>query len=194
MFLGVLAIIRILKFQKKYDFVGTALVALWLGYQLQSLVSINQIGLAVCGWTVTGALIGYSYCLNETHETVNQNRVKSGFIASFAAVVGLGIGIPPFAADTAWRSALDRGDGNAILKVANQWPQDSYRLTNIAFALEKSNLPDDAVRIARESVKFNPRNYDSWKLFVQISKSTPAEKNYGVEMLHKLDPLNTELK
>jgi O-antigen ligase len=194
MMLGIFAIIRIIKFQKKYDFVGTALVSIWLGYHLQSLVSINQIGLAVCGWAVTGALIGYSQLLKGSNKANNEKRIKTAIGPSIAAILGLAIGIPPFAVDAGWRSALNKGDGNAILKIADQWPRDTYRLTNIAFALEKSNLPDDAVRIARENVIFNPRSYDAWKLLVQISKSTPAEKNHAVEMLHKLDPLNTELK
>jgi len=201
MSMGLLSAIRIIKNMKQFDPLATALIVGFLGYQAQSIISINQIGLAICGWAFTGALIGYSKHQSQSKENmdlvkVNQifNRGNTVTPIIIGSVVGLVLALPPFIADAGWRAALNRGDAAAIIQVANQWPKDTYRMTNITFALEKSNLSDEAVKVARENVRFNPRSYDAWKLLVQISKSTEKEKYRGVEMMRKLDPLNIELK
>jgi rRNA maturation protein Rpf1 len=150
-----------------------------------------------------GGLVSYSVIQNSSHATnqeskqisiVSKSKGNPIFITFVGLAIGLVIALPPFVADAQWRAALRKGDGAAIIKNATQWPEDSRRLTEIAFALEKSNLPDDAIKIARENVRFNPRSTDAWRLLAQLSKSTPEEKTQGVAMMHKLDPLNTELK
>lgn len=198
---GAIAVFRIIKKMKSFDPLGSALIVGWLGYQAQSFISINQIGLAICGWALTGALIGYERIYSKepniatnTRNMPANNSFNSSFAIFLGSILGLVIALPPFVADAGWRSALKRGDGAAIIKVATQWPKDTYRLSNIAIALEKSNLTDEAIVIARENVLFNPRSYDAWKLLIQLSMSTPEEQSRGLEMLHKLDPLNTEHK
>jgi O-antigen ligase len=57
--LGAFAILRGIRRTRNYDPIFVALSVAWIGYQLQSLISINQIGLAVWGWVLTGALIAY---------------------------------------------------------------------------------------------------------------------------------------
>jgi len=203
MVFGVIAMVQIIKRMKSFDVLGVGLIVSWIGYQIQSLVSINQIGLAVCGWVLTGALIGYSRILSKVEQNSsnlvnkddrNVNIKGSIFLPVIGVFVGLAIAIPPFAADAAWRTALKKGDGAGITKVAQQWPRDTYRITQIAIALEKSGLVDQSLLLARENVKFDPRSFDAWRVLSQVTKSTPEEKAKSIEMMHKLDPLNTELK
>jgi hypothetical protein len=54
-----ISLIKVVLRSKKYDPIFVAISVGWLGYQLQSLISINQIGLAIWGWVLTGALIAY---------------------------------------------------------------------------------------------------------------------------------------
>ena len=54
-YLGVKNILRMEKFDPFY----TAIFASWVGYQAQSVISINQIGLALWGWVLSGLIIGY---------------------------------------------------------------------------------------------------------------------------------------
>lgn len=200
---GVLAVIRIIRKMKTFDALGTGLIVAWIGYQVQSLVSINQIGLAVCGWALTGALIGYASILSRSEQDGVNVRSKSEknikgkqsvLLPALGVFVGLAIAVPPFAADAAWRTTLKRGDGAGISKVALQWPKDTYRITQIAIALEKSGLVDQSLILARENIKFAPRSFDAWRVLSQVTKSTPEEKARSIEMMRKLDPLNTELK
>lgn len=203
MIFGVIAVIQIIKRMKSFDPLGVGLVVAWIGYQIQSLVSINQIGLAICGWVLTGALIGYSKILDREEQNgrnvlgKNVKNIKgsnSVFPATFGLVLGMAIATPPFAADAAWRNTLNNGDGEGIIKVAQQWPKDTYRITQIAIALEKSGLVEQSLTLARENVKFDPRSFDAWRVLSRVTKSTPEEKARAIEMMHKLDPLNVELK
>ncbi|MEI8025892.1 MAG: O-antigen ligase family protein, partial [Pseudomonadota bacterium] len=63
-YLGILgfafvSIIRVTARRKEYDRVFVGLTAVWLCYEVQSFISINQIGLAIWGWLFTGLLVAY---------------------------------------------------------------------------------------------------------------------------------------
>ncbi len=57
--MGAKSILLVMHRTRVYDPTFVALSVGWIGYQLQSLISINQIGLAAWGWVLTGALIAY---------------------------------------------------------------------------------------------------------------------------------------
>jgi hypothetical protein len=57
--LALIAIIKVVRRMQGYDAVFIAMTAAWICYQTQSLISINQVGLALWGWVLTGALIAY---------------------------------------------------------------------------------------------------------------------------------------
>jgi hypothetical protein len=199
--LAVIAIYKQSRRSKQFDPLFVALTAGVVGYLAQSIVSINQIGLAICGWVLFGCVIGYER-LNRLVSTGSNSDVKDSNAKSgkasvsmvIAGIVGFAIALPPFVTDAQWKSALNRGDGDALIELASKWPRDIYRMTNIVFTLEKNNFADDAVVLARKTVEFNPRSYEAWKLLVQISKSSQEEKIKGVEMMRKLDPRNTKLQ
>jgi O-antigen ligase len=57
--LAAIAIIKVARRMQGYDAVFIAMATAWICYQTQSLISINQVGLALWGWVLTGALIAY---------------------------------------------------------------------------------------------------------------------------------------
>jgi O-antigen ligase len=56
---AIISIIKVIKRSKKFDSNFVAIVAGWVAYQVQSIVSINQIGLAIWGWILSGLIVGY---------------------------------------------------------------------------------------------------------------------------------------
>jgi O-antigen ligase len=68
--------IKALRLQQNKLVVGT-LLGIWVGYQVQSLVSIDQIGVGVWGWIVGGALFGLSKVDINPSETVNLGQSTS---------------------------------------------------------------------------------------------------------------------
>ena len=81
--LVLLHIWRGLRTFKKFDLVFVSLAATWLCYQAQSIISINQIGIAIWGWILNGAVIAYEKITRsaanqpEISKTKRENRVRT---------------------------------------------------------------------------------------------------------------------
>jgi O-antigen ligase len=207
--LSVIAIIKVTLRNRKYDAVFVTLTTAWTCYQLQSIISINQIGLAVWGWLFGGALIAYEIV---TRPKVDQSQsiqgkrkngpvkkqqgetvVTSTLIAGVGAVIGLLIAVPPYSADAKWRTALGSQNLNKIeaaLVPGYLNPANSYKYANAVQLLEGSKLFDIALKYAQIGVEFNPDNFDAWRVLYLITKSSPEEKAKALENMKRLDPKN----
>jgi O-antigen ligase len=207
--LSVIAIIKVTLRNRKYDAVFVTLTTAWVCYQLQSIISINQIGLAVWGWLFGGALIAYEVA---TRPKIDQSQniqskgksapvkkkqgetvVTSTLIAGVGAVIGLLIAVPPYSADAKWRSALASQDLDKIeaaLVPGYLNPANSFKYGNAVQLLENSKLFDVALKYAQIGVKFNPDNFDAWRVLYLVSKSSAEEKALALENMKRLDPKN----
>jgi hypothetical protein len=208
----VIAIVKVTLRAKKYDAIFVTLTTAWACYQLQSIISINQIGLAVWGWLFGGALIAYEIATRSNSESENTETNKgksiqgrsskarqserifsSTLLAGIGAVVGLLLAAPPYSADAKWRSALASQDVQkveAALVPGYLNPQNSYKYTNAVQLFESSKLYDLAYKYALIGVDFNPNNFDSWKVLYLITNSTAEDKARAMENLKRLDPNN----
>ena len=210
--LGALSIIKGLRRTKTYDPIFVALSVAWIGYQLQSIISINQIGLAVWGWVLTGALIAYEFCKskafdkNPTDSGSLGTRVKgrnsrsevitSPLIAGLGVVAGLILACPPISADMAWYKSTNSGNFVEVQKALTPsylHPRSSERLVNVIGILENSQLFDQAHEYAQIAVRFNPDNFDSWLALYSVKNSTTEEKALSLENLRRLDPHNPDV-
>lgn len=210
--LSVIAIVRVTLRVRQYDGVFVTLTTAWVCYQLQSIISINQIGLAIWGWLFGGALIAYEVATRpkKTEEANESAKVKqtsgrmtkpktsetifsSTLIAGIGAVIGLLIACPPYSADAKWRSALTSQNVQKVEEALTPGylnPQSSFKYANAVQLLESSKLPDLALKYAKIGVEFNPNHFDSWKMLYFISKSTPEDKALALENMKRLDPNN----
>jgi hypothetical protein len=210
--LSLIAIIKVTFRARKYDAIFVTLTTAWICYQLQSIISINQIGLAVWGWLFGGALIAYEIATRPKKDSENNDTLKgknasgrsikskqgetifsSTLLAGIGAVIGLMIAAPPYSADAKWRSALASQNVQKVeeaLVPGYLNPQNSYKYLNAVQLLEDSKLYDLAYKYAQVGVDFNPNNFDSWKVLYLISKSTPEDKERAMENMKRLDPNN----
>jgi hypothetical protein len=192
----------------KFDGTFTAIAVAWIGYQVQSIISINQIGIAVWGWLLGGALIAYERAtrshvllsasaekkskrtpsITTTH--VDARVVPASFIA---ALIGLIIVLPPFISDIKWKSAMNAQSLPQIEASMNPGyfnPQNVNRYIMNIRLLEESNFKDLAYKYALEAVAWNPQSFESWRFLYFVSKSTPEDKELALAKMKKLDPLN----
>jgi hypothetical protein len=208
--LSVVAIVKVTLRNRQYDATFVTLTTAWTCYQLQSIISINQIGLAVWGWLFGGALIAYEIAtrpsVDESQSAQGKGKgarivkkkqgetvVTSTLIAGVGAVIGLLIAVPPYSADAKWRTALGSQDLQKIeaaLVPGYLNPSNSYKYANAVQVLEGSKLYDLALKYAQIGVEFNPDNFDAWRLFYFITKSSPEEKAIALENMKRLDPKN----
>jgi hypothetical protein len=205
--LAMVAIFKVLKRNDGYDKYFYPLATAWVCYQAQALISINQIGLAIWGWALTGAVIGYERATRESSNSLVENSVNArktkksndqSVSVYLTSVIGLAIGIsvacPPFLADANWRNSMKSGNVELVQSAAKNWPLDSYRLANVAIVLEQNKFPQQAYEIAKELTLFNPNNYDGWKLLAGLSLPSQEEKINATNMMRKLDPRNLKLE
>ncbi len=204
------AVVVILIRMKNYDAVGVGLITAWICYQVQSLISINQIGLAIWGWVLSGSLVAYSKFSPGSNDRVqgsdlpkkqkkngsNNLRPTSVVYASIFGLVGFLISLPPFAADAKLRSAQVARDA---IKLENSLepgifnPRNTQKYVLSIEIFESSGLYDYSHKYALEAVKWNPEAYDLWKLLSLIKNSTDSEKRLAIQNMNRLDPLNPDV-
>jgi hypothetical protein len=200
--LALIALIKVTLRNKKYEFIFVGTAVGWACYQVQSIISINQIGLAVWGWLLSGALISYEYVTrNEENKKTLQPKREAVFsaqlIAGLGAVIGLLIAIPPFNADSKWATSTTSGDLESVKKALTptyMTPTNSSRLINSVQLFENNKLYDLALEYAKKAVANNPDYFDGWRVLYAITNSTPADKQAAKENMIRLDPLNNEWK
>lgn len=207
---ALMSAVRVIRRVSGYDPVHAALFGTWLAYQLQSFISINQIGLAVWGWILSGALVAYEIATRDLTpgrnltirkggaRVKNANRVESSPVAvvaiSVGIAVGLGLGLPPFLADASLRSALKSGLTANLQKSVKQWPMDETRLFYAAQLLSTSKLESDALKLNQFTASRDARFYYAWQGISTNSTATAAQKGDALAHMKALDPNNPKLK
>ena len=208
--LAALAVIKVLRRTKSYNPVFVAMAAAWTCYEVQSLISINQIGLAVWGWLLTGALISYEVATRpeksiEVAPTTGKSKARSArstgiispqLVAGIGAVVGLLIAVPPLSADAKWRSAIESKEVTKVLaslEAGYMNPTDSARLVQAVSLFANSNLLEQAHQVALKGTAFNPDYFDAWAQLYSLANSTEEEKALALKNMKRLDPLNPDV-
>ena len=204
----VVRLFRKFREDRTFDPIFIALSTAWLSYQLQSLISINQVGLAVWGWVLGAALIAYSRVKDPTAVVSEKDKriyvkmrrasvVSPGLSSGMVGVIGLLIALPPLRSDLVWQDALLSHDAAKVEKalVPSIFNPVSTNRYNSAVALfETSNMKELAHKYALLGVEFNRFNYDAWKNLYQIENSTQDEKQRALQMMKELDPRNPQLR
>ena len=199
---------KVIRARKSFDYVFVALFTAWTTYQIQSIISINQIGLAVWGWILGGAIIGYSKMeipirSSEAVSNLSQKAklkktepialpASSVLLLVAFSSVGLMISIPPFIADTKMRSAVSSNDGERVAAVAKSWPLDSFRLNRAAVAFANAGLTSTAIELSEISVENFPEDYLGWFALYQLTPVSDNKREIYSKKLHEIDPLNPE--
>ena len=179
------------------------LFAVWICYLAQSFISINHLGLAVWGWVIPGAIIGYEKRMSESTKIKKQDKIvktngNKDVYESLAVVTGVVLGLvlalPPYIADVQFRSTVGKGVVPKIEASAYRWPQSVSRMVYVSEILRKGNLPDNSLVVIKKAIEFNPRSYEIWQEYSLHPNITPAELAQAKRMMKKLDPLNPGLQ
>ncbi len=206
--LTMISIIRVIRRRKSFDPIFASLSAAWLCYQLQSIISINQLGLAIWGWMLSGALVAYEFTdrrnfsaqdiprKNSKPRNSDAGIISAGLLGSAGLLVGAFIAWPALNADMKWSSAQISRDlvkFEESLQPSYINPQNSYKYGNSVGVLEQSGLTEKARQYALAAIAFNPDSFEAWKTLYLISGSTNAEKENALRNMKRLDPLNPDV-
>jgi O-antigen ligase len=205
MALVAISAVKVIKRSQGFNAGFVGLVAGWVAFQAQSIISINQIGLALWGWVLSGLIIGYEINTRGGEVLVEKKSGKSATKAlqtsastSLAMFVGLIIGVlvgmPPYLASAKYKSALETSNPSVIQEAAYIWPVDSTRMIQVAMTLNENKLEDQGLQVALDAVERFPDNFSVWGTLSVMKKATEEQKAQALAQMKRLDPLNPTLK
>jgi hypothetical protein len=183
------------------------LFAAWIAYVAQSVISVNQLGLAVWGWVLMGALIGLTVGPINEEMKVQKLAKKSNvtnqmYLAnpgtllrvyvSFA--IGGVISFLPLYRDIDLVASLKSGDAQRIENQAYSRPLQAFRMFETASILLSNNLNEQSLRISRTAVNSFPNTFELWKLISVTPGATDSEIEMAQRRMKELDPNNPSLK
>jgi hypothetical protein len=205
-----ISVVRIIFRSREYNWVGVGLVVGWACYHVQSIISINQIGLAIWGWIFNGAVIAYDRATRSSNvdesapviqkkssRSKNSQVISPQLIFGLTGALGFILAFPAFNSDYQYRKALTTSQAPMVQKALESsfmTPTNSRFLAEAAGVFENSKIPDLARKYALEGVAHNPDYFDAWRTLYGITSSTPEEKAEAKKNLIRLDPLNQEWK
>ena len=209
--LVIASIVKVVKRSDGFDVYFVALVGAWVAFQTQAFVSINQIGLAIWGWVLSGIIIGYEINtrVSETDQsTPLKRRQQAGkgkikvqslssraVISVFAGVlIGSLIAAPLFLANSRFYSAIKANDMKAVESAGNQRPHDQRRIYMLAGIFRNANLDAKAIQVLKEATAEYPDSYDLWSLWLTIPTASAGDIATAKAQLKRLDPFNPDLK
>jgi O-antigen ligase len=196
--------IKVLRSESEFNTFFVAIFSAWIGYQAQSVVSINNLGLAVWGWALGGIVIGYSFSMEKIKETENSKprarlgrRSKAKFNFS-APLIGLAVGLlivtPNFMADHSYRVAIASQNVSNIMQASAKYPEDLNRTLNAAQLLSGNNLNSQALTLAEHVVKKNNLNYNAWNVIARITPTSDPRHQKAISRMQVLNPQDKTIK
>ena len=225
-YMGILVLIlisagRVIINQKIFDPLFVSLFSIWCVYQIQTIISINQIGLAIWGWVLGGTLIAYSkILLGKDTESPKKKDTESpkklvSILPSFnkrikkkpelqevsaililTLLLGSSLGglvaAPSFIADTKLRNALRTQDLEKFYSVGLLWPMDVTRTNQALVNIGKREISNNTINLALSSVKKFPAEFPMYFTVWQLSSTDSKQKAVYAKKLHTLDPHNPE--
>jgi hypothetical protein len=211
MVLVVISAIKLLKRSTSFDPALAGLIAVWIAYQAQSIISLNQLGLAVWGWIISGLIIGYEINTRapktsaQIRPPASKGRnvkksadagVSSKTLLSMVAggVIGLLVGLPPFVASAQFKSALKSGDATKLENSAYIWPSEPMRYGQVGLVLLNNKLDAQAQRVVDAGLLKFPDEFGLWSLASKLTTATPEQVAKAKKEMMRLDPNNPDIK
>jgi O-antigen ligase len=218
--IALVALVRVTRRDRTYKPEFVAIASVWICYQLQSIVSINQIGLAIWGWVLTGALVGYERAtrnvtmdseeLGDKGRNANLSSSKKirskrkdteqgftpGLVGAIGVAIGLLVAVPPLTSDLKWRTSFSNFNPQTIeqdTKPTYFAPTNSFLVVSYGMLLESNEYYDLSYKFAKRAVEFNPDNFRSWQLLLSVTNATLEDKLQATANMKRLDPLNPKL-
>ena len=211
MVLVVISAIKLLRRSTGFNPAVAGLIAVWIAYQAQSIISLNQLGLAVWGWIISGLIIGYEINTRTKEEVVDNKVVvpkgrnvkkpvseemspKTLMVMLAGGVIGLLVGLPPFIASAQFKTALETADAVKIENSAYIWPDEALRYGQVGLILQANKLDAQAQKVVDAALLKFRDEFGLWSLAAKLSTATPEHIAEATAQMKRLDPNNPEVK
>jgi len=198
--------LKALRNLRKFNALLISCLGVWVVYLITAFFSVDQLGLAVWGWVIGGALIGISKSIIKESEkgndtgrkisaaerlkTIERNATNALIPQLLLFLIFVGAVVPAFKGDMDWAQARRSGKAQIIAEQVVKWPQDEIRFSNAMYSYLTSGLEGEAVPLILQGLELFPRSSVLWN-YLYLNPKTPVEqRNRAREKLLELDPLN----
>ena len=193
--LVIISAIKVVRRESAFNANFAGLLGAWVAYLAQSIISINQIGLAIWGWVLSGLIIGYEInTRNESDKPVDIKLSKFRLAVIFGFISGLVIALPLVQADAKFRSTVKSGDVLKIEQNLSQWPQSVIRMNIAAQIFIDGGLADRALTISKKAVELNPYNFEAWEKIYLNPTAKEQDKSKALTEMKLIDPLSLKYR
>lgn len=168
----------------------------WFAYQVQSLVSINQIGIGVWGWILQGIMVAMLLKQGDfavLHQIEKKGKVTKKVVQDpsilrlVLTTLSVIIAVIPLYADGKLLSSVKSGDVERVYAAATGFPLEIARVNYATQAFSQNQLPELALKSAKFGVQEFPDNYDAWDLLRQVT-NLQSDRDLAISNLKRLDP------
>ena len=205
MVLVIVSGVKVIKRSQGFNAGFVGMVAGWVAFQAQSTISINQIGLALWGWVLSGLIIGYEVNTRGAEVVVKKKTGKNATRPAQSSagsvmgmfiglVIGVLVGMPPYMASAKYKSALETSNPTVIQEAAYTWPLDPIRMIQVSLTLNTNKLEAQGLQVALDATDSFPDNYGVWAALSSMKSATEEQKAQALVQMKRLDPLNPNLK
>lgn len=191
-FINILVLVkitRIVKQNKSTQYQMIVVIVCWIGFSAQSLISIENIGLSIWGWVLTGLILGYKL---EDQPKVKFKDKGNYLLSGTLVLLALFLTAAQFKNDTNFRSAVKISDIGKIKNSGLDWPQDVHRMNFVSKILRENGFEVEGLEVVRKSIEINPSNVESWKEISRFNSITSNEKRLAEENIKLLDPYGSK--
>ena len=192
------------------------LLATWVGFQAQSLISIDNIGISIWGWLLGGSILALKFGMNEDLSTKDDTRIANGKsnkveINLIQPVISILVLIPILIFSTNLYRAeqnlfILKGISNpafpenkqTVLLYANKVIEnplnDPFYKYRSALFLYDMGFKDRSYEVISELLIKDPINADllRGKVFIEESRGSITEVINARERISKVDPWNAD--
>jgi hypothetical protein len=187
-----------------------SIAAALFAYDLQAIISINQIGVGVWGWSLKGTAIGlYFFRKRELihEETSSSNgKVKKSVkhrqfnsptknLPPFSIIsgmvfglIGLLIAMPPLQADISFRKSYFSGSLPSMFNATGKLGTTAWHLGLVQEVAARANEGDFAIKMNGRLTQKFPREFYGWQWRVASPLLSDSQRTSSYKVLRTLDP------
>ena len=203
------------------DFISFS--AMWLGFMVFLLISINQIGVGVWGFIFTGLVNGFVIRSRidkgkiegavyagkrKTERSISENLKNLGeaadlkspnralqFTVSGALAIAVGtLSLIPNVADARFVSAIRSSNLDQAMKVVNSPGIQDFHIERLISALAEAGRSKESLELAQLLTRQNPQSWPAWVAIVSSGIATRDQRVRAANELFRLDPNNELVK
>jgi len=166
----------------------------WLTYQAQSLISIDNVGIAIWGWLIGGIVVGLSHdSIDKKNEVKGQissprkvarkssDSIAQPLVSGLLALTCLALCIPMYLSDSSMRTlrtySPPKGADTQAYMAAAKKPlsfgfQDPHNKVSVALLIVQIGQIDEAKRDLQGVLASDPRSFDALDTLASIDEQT----------------------